>query len=111
MGWMRDNGEEWSYAHEGYLVAVEKVDGQWREITPSDEHRGEFEVSHVQVACECGWRSERLVAPLGTTWAPCSVMTTSEVDDVAYSIWADEHRATVQERSRHRLLYTWPAPS
>ena len=104
MGWMRDSGDDWSYDHEGYLVAVEKIDGDWREITPGDAHRGEFHVSHVQVACSCGWRSERLVAPLGTTWAPCSVFTDGATDDLAYGIWADEHRNGVAERSRHKLL-------
>lgn len=110
MGWVRDNGEEWSYGHEGYLVAVEKVDGQWREIGLDDQHRGEFGVSHLQVACECGWRSMRFVAPLSTTWAPCSVMTTAAIDDLAYELWADEHRDRVHEGSQHRLLYTWQPP-
>lgn len=108
MGWLRDSGEAWSYDHEGFIVAVEKVDDRWREITPADAHRGEIDVSHVQVACDCGWRSQRLVAPIGTTWAPCSVFTDAATDDLAYGIWADEHRNALTERSSNRLLYVWP---
>lgn len=104
MGWLRDSGEEWSYDHEGYIIAVEKVDGEWREIGMADIPRGTFTVNELQVACECGWRSGRFLAPLGTEWAPCSVMTTEAVDDVAYGIWADEHRNLLSERARYRLL-------
>ncbi len=107
MGWLRDSGEDWSYDHEGYMVAVEQPErgGEWRELGgPADEARRVIPVSYVQVACSCGWRSPRLVAPIGTEWVPCSVMTSGAVDDLAYQIWADEHRDLLHERSPYRLL-------
>lgn len=99
MGWLIEDGREDAYEHEGHLVAVVHDEGRWRELRFGDEPQ---DLLYVQVGCECGWRSRRLLAPLGTRWVPAVVVlptsgafaATGELsfDDVAELIWVQEHR-------------------
>lgn len=104
MGWIFDRGNEWDCDHEGYFVGVVR-EHEWRELGLADIDRGEIPLTWVQVACDCGWRTQRLVAPVGTTWAPCSVnigglgdaMTASQRDDweeAGRALWT-AHMATI----------------
>jgi len=108
MGWLRDSGEDWSYDHEGYVVAVEHDTfsvPEWREVGVDDAPRGEFPLRWVQVSCSCGWRSQRLIAPLGTTWFPVSVNFRTEADeDAAREVWATLHRDGLDDESRSVLV-------
>lgn len=86
MGWCNDDAP----GHEGFLVALERIterySSHYRELRANvDERIGdrEIEVRVVQAACECGWRSQRLRAPLGTTWAPSIVMLPKHEQDGA----------------------------
>lgn len=90
MGWLLDAAPRC----EGYLVAVDKADGLWEEITyqkmrpivkktPGVRYR----VNTVQVACDCGWRSPRIAAPGGTEWSPYIVTTTKLFEERARDIW------------------------
>lgn len=92
MGWQNDDG-----SHEGWvegLVREQETDargyvvstGRWLEVGADFDHestdpamRARREVSHVQVVCTCGWRSQRMIAPLGTYWAPCCTVLPSPV--------------------------------
>ena len=107
MGWQSDDG-----IHEGYVVAIEREmvtnehgytvpTGAWRDVEGARALMLEdgkwvptrrVKVDHVQVACECGWRSQRLLAPLGTEWIPNLVLLGEpgggeQNDDAAYAIW------------------------
>lgn len=70
VGWLRCDGQEHSNDHEGWVVAVVRDGYGWRELHLDDAPQ---DVTYVQVGCECGWRSPRLIAPLGTRFAPCFV--------------------------------------
>lgn len=65
MGWTLDDLPE----HEGHVVAVVREPNgyRWRELGTDDE---KTKVDHIQVGCECGWRSRRIIAPLGTEFLP-----------------------------------------
>lgn len=94
MGWLVD--DELIDEHEGYLVGVVKDDWQWRELGVEDAVNPRFDgpISWMQIACSCGWRSQRLVAPLGTEWFPCTVMMRSDAEHDAFrSVWESEHRS------------------
>lgn len=124
MGWeIWDDEAGDGQHHEGYVIGVERVtrtdpDGwvrqtdQWRDVGADFDHasddpaqRARRDVAHVQVACECGWRSERLLAPLGTYWAPCCVMLPTTFDhdlagdEVTYRMW----RAHIDGLGPHSL--------
>lgn len=99
MGWYRDTAP----GHEGYLIGIEKIDDthRWRELgNQYDRERAWREkgikLTHVQVACECGWRSPRFLAPLGTEWHPSTVELPGwdeRTEEQAAGIWgkhADE---------------------
>jgi len=119
MGWLREDGRSDQHEHEGYLVAVEREpDGwPWREIGGvADEARarehGPIEVRWIQVACDCGWRSQRLVAPFMAEWSPCSVfLRTDRDEDEFIEVWATEHRdrldnvADARRTARRRALW------
>lgn len=57
-------------------------------------HPPERTIYHVQVACECGWRSPRMTAPIGTTFAPWTVdlpdslgMASRDFEGRALKLW------------------------
>lgn len=112
MGWELDPDDATDGEfHEGYVIGVERVTetnrhgrvretDRWSEVGADFDHtsddpaqREHRTVHHVQVACSCGWRSERMFAPLGTYWAPCCTMlpTTFDhekaADEVTYRMW------------------------
>lgn len=90
MGWLVD--DEHIDDHEGYLVGVIK-DGVWRDLW-IDDHAHGGPLMYMQIACSCGWRSQRLVAPVGTEWFPCAVFMRSDDEYDAYrSVWESEHRS------------------
>ena len=91
MGWFHDSAPE----HEGFIVALERVGhSEWREVTyeamreivEAGDRRLRFP-SHVQSACECGWRSPRLAAPFGTRWSPYSVEVPPDFRDACAERW------------------------
>lgn len=117
MGWVCDQDTPDGHPHEGYLVAVEPVTetndrgyeirtGAWRDVGANwnRERDGQpcLDVSHVQMACDCGWRSQRMLAPLGTTWSPCTVFLPTwhhgDLDDASYRLWA-QHIGTLTAQS------------
>lgn len=108
MGWLRDDQPD----HEGWVVAVVRDDGRWRELQYGDV---EQEISYVQIGCECGWRSPRLVAPLDTRWSPCMVVFPSWssiepdelYDDAAADLW-DHHIAVDVDPKTPRALVLAP---
>lgn len=103
MGWSTDHFSERD--HEGYVEAVELITGstwEYRTINArDDESRARaskgLEVRHVQVACVCGWRSERFDAPPGTEWLPATTFFPTYMgdgsfwEDVCWDIWLREH--------------------
>lgn len=67
MGWVCEADGR----HEGYFVALVPIVGtgyRFRELDATTEG-GPRPIRFVQVACECGWRSPRLFAPVGSTWS------------------------------------------
>ena len=99
MGWfMGDDHDDETYDHEGYVQAVVRDGFGWRDLG-LDDVRDDSRLIQVQVACDCGWRSRRMTAPLGAYWAPCIVIfPREEHEDAARSIWED-HRRDVGSRS------------
>ncbi len=112
MGWELDESDAVDgQFHEGYVIGVERVTEtapsgfvvttrRWREVGADFDHasddpsqRARRNVDYVQVACDCGWRSERMFAPLGTYWAPCCTELPATfdfekaADDVVWSMW------------------------
>lgn len=88
MGWIDCSGDEWRYQHEGYVVGIKRIEGtsQFRELGSDD--LDVIPLNWIQVGCECGWRSPRILAPSGTKWTPCCVTLPSErKDDEASLIW------------------------
>lgn len=69
MGWVNENAPR----HEGYLLAVRAGTNElgsvtFRQLDDDDAKDGPVQVRIVQIGCDCGWRSQRLRAPQGTTW-------------------------------------------
>ncbi len=73
----------------------------FRELDDEDAQKGPVHVGIVQVGCDCGWRSQRLRAPYGTTWdgivlLPRGEQETEEVPPVGVkpfeTIWRDRWR-------------------
>jgi hypothetical protein len=131
MGWERwgDEAADGQF-HEGYLIGVERVTyvdrlgcvvstNEWREVGADFDHNddpGQRErrpVHHVQVVCGCGWRSERMHAPLGTYWSPCTTELPvtfdfeKAADEVTYLMWRAHVDGlgsfSLSERGRARL--------
>lgn len=95
MGWLREDDHPAAYEHEGFVVAIVREDGQFRELGYShDERDRDFtgEVTHMAAACECGWRSQRFLAPLEAGWMPFSICLPEECEDALIAVWATEHR-------------------
>lgn len=100
MGWFIEDKPH----HEGYLVGLVREERggwtYWRELAyPADQHRAEGDITTVQVGCECGWRSSRLVAPALTKWAPHVVVlepdlrSHREFEEQARALW-NRHAST-----------------
>lgn len=107
MGWIHEEMP----GHEGYLVALverEAGSGDWRELGRGPEKaadvmradaapKRELAARVVQVACECGWRSPRIDAPYGVTWAPFTVDAPEPFEEEAADMWREHIRQ--QERA------------
>lgn len=109
MGWVRDDGVDWHYDHEGYIVAQVKEDGDWRDLGRGDEDRkdeGSFGLM-LQVACTCGWRSQRQTPPLCTRWGAYYVSFRGDDEDAfrdaAAELW-DRHMLESSDDSRRFLV-------
>ena len=90
MGWMNDAHP----GHEGYVVGLvpvgDRQDDRWRELGVADKELGTIRLLKVQVACDCGWRSCRMDAPLHTTWSPFHVWfdeVHNERQEMGFAIW------------------------
>ena len=101
MGWIIEDDHPKAYDHEGFVVGVVKVDWLWHELGLDDAESARptpIALSWVQVGCECGWRSQRLVAPFETTWSPCSVFfRRDDLEEEFVAVWKSEHRARLDE--------------
>lgn len=110
MGWCHESG-----MHEGFIVGVEPEPRgyRWREVgSQLVEPPATRPVSYVQVACECGWRSARILAPPGTEWSPNIVMLRESeqgFEEACWQIWKDAHEqmlaAHVVEGQSRQALY------
>lgn len=90
MGWCHEVDAEGR--HEGYLVGLVKCDDGWRlrELGPDDAPRTPLQI--VQVACDCGWRSSRLLAPFGyAQFSPCVVLRDT-IDRETFDRWENQCR-------------------
>lgn len=96
--------------HEGYFVGLlpamnadnSKSDWRFRELSSAagdDPGATDWPLRSVQVGCECGWRSPRLEAPVGTVWVPFSVFAPEWFEDEARVYWR-EHVKLEAERNR-----------
>jgi hypothetical protein len=71
MAWFNEQAPR----HEGYIIGLRPVTTEAGSIDfralgdEDDDGRTEVPLRIVQVGCDCGWRSQRLRAPLGTTWS------------------------------------------
>jgi hypothetical protein len=69
MGWFNDQAPR----HGGYIIGVRAITTEGGSIrfralgAQDDDGRRELPLRIVQVGCDCGWRSQRLRAPYGTT--------------------------------------------
>jgi len=61
------------------------TDDSWRPLTPGDDAIGYLRV--VQVGCSCGWRSERVDAPIGTGWRQATVHVSEWFERECRLIW------------------------
>lgn len=69
MAWYNDGAPR----HEGYLIGIRSGTNKrgsivFRELGIDDDEGRDVGLRAVQVGCSCGWRSQRLRAPYGTTW-------------------------------------------
>lgn len=85
--------------HEGFIVGVEEIPGRrgfYQQLpTGRDEKQQPRKIKLVQVACDCGWRSSRIRAPLSTEWMPYTVIADEWFEDIARALWK-EHLKTLQ---------------
>lgn len=106
MGWLICDGK--SDDHEGYFVGIVRDNGSWRELHYGD---GAAPLVCVQVGRECGWRSPRFTAPLGTRWLPCSVSfrdaiyDPESIEDAGVELW-QAHVYSCNERTPRELCDT-----
>ena len=109
MGWTH----EMYPRHEGYLQGIEqRTDrpGHWRDFDLSDEARARdgsgIMLTHVQVACDCGWRSQRIAAPTGTRYVPFSVVLSGwheeRFEEAARTLW-NAHLASQWNAELYKL--------
>jgi hypothetical protein len=135
MGWLRygdldDTPVGWSVEHEGFVQLVVREDegAHWLPVTSSeslghgdlvidsdelvfgvwsDDRRRRVREYRVQVACACGWSSQLLPVPLGTSWAPCSLILDERDEDAARDLWGRFHRDHVAGWPAS-LTQAWP---
>lgn len=106
MGWFNDRSRP---GCEGYLLGLEQLTGwlagffgdlsylRMRPRVDAGESLRGLVVRHVQVACECGWRSRVFLAPPGTTWSPYTISTTERAEEHARQLW-HQHSIETAER-------------
>lgn len=87
LGWFNSDAP----GHEGYVVALERVDGTFREIgddrTLCTRFRGGG-IDAIQVACDCGWRSRRFVPPFGAEYWPHIVeLHDDRAEELCAELW------------------------
>ena len=84
MGWFYEDNVK----HEGYIVGVVEEGPQlFRELSYSRSDK-EQQVNWIQIGCECGWRTQRFHAPLGTSYFPHTIfLRDKQVEDEARAIW------------------------
>jgi hypothetical protein len=106
MGWLVDDGHPHGYDHEGFVVMVVKSpdDWHWREMSYPERTVPAGVEIRIQVGCECGWRSHRMVPPLGAEWIPCCVNMSDDDHELLAAIWRAEHR----DRLPHCTSYRCP---
>jgi hypothetical protein len=101
MGWCTGDNED--AGHEGYIVSlVRPADGAfWRELCyPNDI--GEQSIAVVQVGCDCGWRSPRMHAPFGTSFAPfVTILKDEAFEERCRELWHEHVKA---ERNRNESI-------
>ncbi|HKY40716.1 MAG TPA: hypothetical protein VJN18_32500 [Polyangiaceae bacterium] len=101
MGWCSNDHPE----HEGYLIGLVKPKDGWR-YRDLNEGDGQVDrVAYVQVGCDCGWRSPRIYAPVGTKFIPSVVLAEPAFDDLAVELWK-EHVAATAARVGFKF---WPS--
>lgn len=84
--------------HEGYIVGVVEEHGRWRELMLGD---GDQPVRTMQVGCDCGWRSPRMMAPPRAEYWPSVVhLRDDRVEDVCRELWREHVRAACSDRWR-----------
>jgi hypothetical protein len=80
MGWFNEQAPR----HEGYLLGIRAITTEGGSIGfralggDDDDGRTDLPLQIVQVGCDCGWRSQRLRAPLGTTWSGIVMLPRAE---------------------------------
>jgi hypothetical protein len=100
MGWLHDDFPD----HEGYLVGVVASGHGYRELGAPSDREARLGVDALQVGCECGWRSRRYHAPLGTRWFPFMVelpKNREKLEDAARAVWIEHLHG---ERKREQVL-------
>lgn len=123
MGWINEDAPQ----HEGYLVALvleeeRSADGlhvmrtRWRELSGlvhDEETARRYDgarISTVQVGCDCGWRSMRMHAPLGTTWRPHSVWLPAAAEEPFEALALELWTGHVREHGGIKLYDTLSGP-
>lgn len=100
MGWF--SGEPQDDGHEGYIVAVVREDGSFRELSYPLDRENRDDIAIVQVGCDCGWRSPRMHAPFGTRFRPYIVMTSPGFEEVCLDLW--KAHLDQERQSIHRIV-------
>ena len=94
MGWINCDFDPRGI-HEGYLVGVVPRRGPdswlYRELSSAngDDDRREIPLRFVQVGCDCGWRSPRIEAPMGTHYWPSYVEAPEWFEDDCRKRWRE----------------------
>lgn len=97
------------HLHEGYLVGIVLATDaggapsswRYRELSLSAGDDGNVRLTRVQMGCSCGWRSPRLVAPVGTLYFPSIVDAPQAFEDECAARW---HEHLQQEASQERVF-------
>lgn len=74
----------------------------WRELSGDEPERPVF---FFQVACECGWRSPRMHAPMAARWTPSIVLLGSDlIEEAAAELWRRHANEMASEQLRRGTL-------